>query len=264
MKLPLYQIDAFATDVFTGNPAGVVPLERWLPDAVMQSIAAENNVAEIAFFVPRAAGAGGADYDLRWFTPENEVDLCGHATLASGWVVFTALAPSRQEVTFQSRSGPLTVRRAGEDLAMDFPARPPERVAPPARIEAALGAMPREVWSARDLMAVFDTEEEVRAVRPSFDDIRALGMFGVIVTAPGREADFVSRFFAPLQGVPEDPATGSSHCTLVPYWAKRLGRPRLLARQLSKRGGELRCEDRGDRVTIAGRVVKYLEGVIEI
>lgn len=265
MKIPLYQIDAFASAVFSGNPAAVCPLDRWLPDATMQSIAAENNLAETAFFVPRPKAANGeTEYDLRWFTPENEVDLCGHATLASGFVVFTVLEPSRGAVTFHSRSGPLTVRRGSDDLSMDFPSRPPERCPAPAAMDAALGATPREVWRSRDLMAVFDTEEEVRAIKPSFDVIRTLGGFGVIVTAPGRDADFVSRFFAPLQGVPEDPATGSSHCTLTPYWAKRLGRPRLHARQLSTRGGELWCEDRGERVTIAGRVFKYLEGVIEI
>ena len=264
MKIPIYQIDAFASAVFSGNPAGVCPLERWLPEGTMQSIAAENNQAETAFFVPRAPGGHDTDYDLRWFTPENEVDLCGHATLASGYIVFTTLDPSRQDVTFHTRSGPLTVRRAGDDLSMDFPSRPPERCEPPAGIEAALGASPKEMWKSRDLMAVFDTEQAVRAVQPSFDHIRALGGFGLIVTAPGDEVDFVSRFFAPLQGVPEDPATGSSHCTLIPYWAKRLGRPKLRARQISKRGGEFTCEDRGARVTIAGRAFKYLEGTIEI
>lgn len=267
MKLPLYQIDAFASAVFSGNPAGVCPLEHWLAEATMQSIAAENNVAETAFFVPRPPATPGAtDYDLRWFSPETEIDLCGHATLASGYVVFTALDPSRQDVTFHTRSGPLTVSRDrdGDDLSMDFPARPPERCPAPAGLAAALGATPREVWLSRDLMAVFETEEDVRRLKPVFDGIRALRVFGVLATAPGREVDFVSRFFVPLQGIPEDPATGSTHCTLTPYWAKRLGRPRLRARQLSTRGGEFRCEDRGDRVTIAGHVVKYLEGTIEI
>jgi predicted PhzF superfamily epimerase YddE/YHI9 len=272
MKLPLYQIDAFASAVFSGNPAAVCPLERWLPDATMQSIAAENNLAETAFFVPRPAGAmsgagtpaGKTEYDLRWFTPETEIDLCGHATLASGFVVFSVLEPSRRDVTFHTRSGPLTVRCDADEFSMDFPARPPERCPAPAGLDAMLGGTPREVWRSRDLMAVFDREPDVRALKPSFDAIRALDVFGVIVTAPGSEVDFVSRFFAPLQGVPEDPVTGSAHCTLVPYWAKRLGRPRLRARQISPRGGELRCEDRGDRVTISGRAVKYLEGVIEI
>jgi PhzF family phenazine biosynthesis protein len=264
MKLPIYQIDAFASRVFRGNPAAVCPLERWLPDATMQSIAAENNLAETAFFVPCRSGAAGPDYDLRWFTPETEVDLCGHATLASGFVVLETLDRGREAVTFHSPSGPLTVRRAGGRLEMDFPSRPPARCAAPDGLAEALGAAPREVWSARDLMAVFDTEDEVRALRPSFEQVRGLGVFGVIVTAPGREVDFVSRFFAPLQGIPEDPATGSSHCTLAPYWAGRLGRSRLEARQLSARGGELTCEDRGARVAIIGLAVKYMEGVIEL
>lgn len=269
MKLPIYQIDAFASAVFSGNPAAVCPLERWLPDATMQSIAAENNLAETAFFVARRPGAGataasGADYDLRWFTPETEIDLCGHATLASAHVVFTVLEPGRERVTFHSRSGPLTVRRDGERLAMDFPSRPPVRREAPAGLAEAIGVTPAEVWSSRDLMAVLESEQAVRAVTPSFDRIRALDVCGLIVTAPGREVDFVSRFFAPSQGIPEDPVTGSAHCTLVPYWAKRLGKKQLHARQISARGGELHCEDRGERVSIAGRAVRYLQGVIEV
>lgn len=265
MRLPIYQIDAFASAIFRGNPAAVCPLERWLPEATMQAIAAENNLAETAFFVPRPAAAGAApEYDLRWFTPETEVDLCGHATLASAFVVFERLERGCQVVTFHSQSGPLTVRRAGERLAMDFPSRPPVRCEAPAGLAEALGGTPREVWQARDLMAVFEDEAAVRDLKPSFERIRALGGFGVVVTAPGREVDFVSRFFAPTMGVPEDPATGSSHCTLTPYWAKRLGKPRLEARQLSARVGELFCEDRGERVTIAGRAFQYLEGTIEV
>jgi predicted PhzF superfamily epimerase YddE/YHI9 len=176
----------------------------------------------------------------------------------------TMLAPGRESVTFHSKSGPLTVRRDGEQWSLDFPSRPPTRIEPPPGLAEALGATPRETWSSRDLMAVFDTEHTVRGLTPSFDRIRALGVFGVIATAPGIEVDFVSRFFAPLMGVPEDPVTGSAHCTLTPYWAKRLGRPRLRARQVSARGGELMCEDRGERVVIAGRAVKYFEGVIEV
>jgi PhzF family phenazine biosynthesis protein len=260
MKTPIYQIDAFASSVFAGNPAAVCPLERWVPDATMQAVAAENNLAETAFFVPRSGG----DYDLRWFTPESEVDLCGHATLASAHVVFTRLDPSRNGVTFHTKSGPLTVEREGERLAMDFPSRPPARVDPMPALALALGAEPLELWSSRDLMAVFADEDAVRAIQPSFDRIHALGVFGVIVTAPGRSVDFVSRFFAPLMGVPEDPVTGSAHCTLIPYWSRRLSRTRLSARQISRRGGDLDCEDRGERVRIAGRAVQYLEGTIEI
>ena len=179
-------------------------------------------------------------------------------------MVFTALEPSRESVTFHSKSGPLIVRREGDMLALDFPSRPPTRRDPPAGLVEALGATPSEVWASRDLMAVFDSELAVRGLTPSFDRIRALELFGLIVTAPGREVDFVSRFFAPSVGVPEDPVTGSAHCTLVPCWAKRLGKQRLIARQVSVRGGELLCEDRGDRVSMAGRAVQYLSGVIEV
>ncbi|TMQ72539.1 MAG: PhzF family phenazine biosynthesis protein [Candidatus Eisenbacteria bacterium] len=266
MKLPIYQVDAFTGTVFKGNPAAICPLERWLPEATMQSIAAENNLAETAFFVPRAnGGADGADYDLRWFTPEVEMDLCGHATLASAFLVFTQLEPKRGAVTFHTRSGPLTVSRDGERLKMDFPSRPPAPCEAPAGLAEALGGAPREVLQSRDLLAVFGAETEVRALEPSFDRIRALGVHAVIATAPGSgEVDFVSRFFAPSVGVPEDPVTGSAHCTLVPYWAKRLGKKALRARQVSARGGDLLCEDLGERVTMAGQAVKYLEGTIEV
>src|SRR5439155_5776504 len=204
MKLPIYQVDAFTGTVFKGNPAAICPLERWLPEATMQSIAAENNLAETAFFVPRAnGGADGADYDLRWFTPEVEMDLCGHATLASAFLVFTQLEPKRGAVTFHTRSGPLTVSRDGERLKLDFPSRPPAPCEAPAGLAEALGGAPREVLQSRDLLAVFGTETEVRALAPSFDRIRALGVHAVIATAPGSgEVDFVSRFFAPSVGVP--------------------------------------------------------------
>lgn len=261
MQTPIYQVDAFASAVFKGNPAAICPLERWIPDAVMQSVAAENNLAETAFFVPRD---GGVDYDLRWFTPAAEVDLCGHATLASAHIVFTRLDPRRTVVTFHTKSGPLTVRRDGARLSMDFPARAPKRLDPMPALAVALGAEPDELWSSRDLMAVFANEETVAAIRPAFDRIVALGVFGVIVTAPGRDVDFVSRFFAPSMGVPEDPVTGSAHCTLIPYWAERLKKTTLSARQISPRGGDLDCALRGDRVTIAGRAVDYLEGTIHI
>jgi predicted PhzF superfamily epimerase YddE/YHI9 len=265
MKLPIYQVDAFAGGVFHGNPAAICPLERWLPDVTMQSIAAENNLAETAFFVPRPAGGRpAADYDLRWFTPEAEVDLCGHATLASAFVLFTSRGRASSTVAFHTRSGLLVVRRDGEALAMDFPSRPPVACEAPGGLVEALGRAPREVWKSRDLMAVYDSEDEVQSLAPNFQAIRALGVFGIIATAPGRDVDFVSRFFAPLMGVPEDPATGSSHCTLTPYWAKRLGKSRLRARQISARVGEMLCEDLGERVAIAGRAVLYLEGTITV
>ena len=259
MRIPMWQVDAFTGAVFAGNPAAVCALERWLEPRLMQAIAAENNLSETAFFV-RAA----ADFEIRWFTPVAEIDLCGHATLASAWVVLHRLEPARAEVTFHSQSGPLTVRRDGERLAMEFPSRPPTPCEPPAGLAEALGRAPRATLQSRDVMAVYEAEEEVRTLAPSFDRIRALGLHGVIVTAPGRECDFVSRFFAPLVGVPEDPVTGSAHCNLIPYWAGRLGKKALHARQVSARGGELFCEDRGATVIIAGRAVSYLEGTIEV
>lgn len=259
MRIPIHQVDAFTSHVFHGNPAAVCPLERWLPDDVMQSIAAENNLPETAFVVRENGG-----WKVRWFTPGVEMDLCGHATLASGWVVFHKLAPELDRVTFESRSGPLTVSRAGDRLAMDLPARPPRRIDRQAALAVALGAEPREVWLSRDVMAVFDREEEIRALAPDLTKMMALEAQAVIVTAPGSDVDFVSRFFAPALGVPEDPVTGSAHCTLVPWWSKRLGRPRLRARQLSARGGEIECEDLGESVRMIGDAVPYLEGFIEI
>jgi PhzF family phenazine biosynthesis protein len=259
MKIPLYQVDAFTSRVFAGNPAAVCPLEAWLPDTTLQSLASENKLSATAFLV----GRGGA-YELRWFTPAAEVDLCGHATLASAFVVFRFLESGLAQVRFQTRSGPLSVSRDGERLAMDFPARPPAACAPLAGLEQALGAAPRDLLKARDHMAVFASEAEVRALRPDMEALRRLDCFGVIATAPGDSADFVSRFFAPAIGIPEDPVTGSSHCTLVPYWARRLGRSRLHARQVSARGGELVCEDLGERVRIAGSAVLYLEGSVTL
>jgi PhzF family phenazine biosynthesis protein len=259
MKLRLVQIDAFASHVFAGNPAAVVPLEGWLDDETLQAIAAENNLSETAFLV-----GGDGEYHIRWMTPAEEVDLCGHATLAAGWLVLNDLERGRTEVRFGSRSGPLRVVAEGERLALDFPARPPEPAASPDRLAEALGRRPAAVLASRDYMAVFESEADVRALRPDMDRVAALDRLGVIATAPGRDCDFVSRFFAPGVGVPEDPVTGSAHCTLVPYWSKRLGKARLFARQVSTRGGELWCEDRGERVSVAGRAVPYLEGVIEV
>jgi PhzF family phenazine biosynthesis protein len=259
MRLPLYQVDAFTGRVFAGNPAAVCPLERWLEDAVMQSIAAENNLSETAFFV--RAGDG---YEIRWFTPAQEVDLCGHATLASGYVVFRHLDRTAPAVSFRSKSGPLAVTRDGDKLCLDFPAWAPAPCPRPPALEDALGRAPSELLRAEDYLAVFDREEDVRALAPRMDRIAALDALGLIATAPGASADFVSRFFAPRAGVPEDPVTGRAHCTLTPFWSARLGRKKLKALQVSARGGELWCEDRGARVSICGRAVQYLEGTIEV
>lgn len=259
MRIPIYQIDAFTDRLFAGNPAAVCSLENWLPDDKLQAIAAENNLSETAFLVAR-----GEDYELRWFTPAVEVDLCGHATLASAYVVFRYLRPSAEVVAFETRSGRLVVRRQGDWLEMDFPARPPVPCEAPQGLILALGASPQEVWKSRDYLAVYETEEQVRELEPDISALARVEMFAVIVTAPGRDADFVSRFFAPASGVPEDPVTGSAHCTLAPYWAARLGKTTLHARQVSRRGGELICELRGERVILRGQAVRYLEGVIHL
>jgi len=259
MKLPIHQLDAFTSRVFAGNPAAVVLLEKWLPDDVLAAIAAENNLSETAYVIPH-----GDVLPLRWFTPTVEVDLCGHATLAAAHVVLSRCRPSAPRVTFSTRSGELSVTRAGDQLEMDFPARPPRQMEVDPALVAALGTRPREAWLARDLLAIFDTAAAVRALTPDMARVAALDAFAVIASAPGSDADFVSRFFAPKAGVPEDPVTGSAHCTLVPYWANRLGKTQLMARQISRRGGELRCTLRGNRVTMAGHVAEYLVGEIEI
>ena len=259
MRIPYYHVDAFASSRFTGNPAGVCPLSSWLPDETLQEIAAENNLSETAFFV----GRQGA-YELRWFTPTTEVDLCGHATLAAASVIFRHLGYAGEKVRFSSRSGELAVERSGDLLVLDFPARPGAPCPTPPALSEALGREPLEVWQARDYVAVYATPEEIVALRPDMALLGELDCLGTIVTAPGVEVDFVSRFFAPAVGIPEDPVTGSAHCTLVPYWAGRLGRQRLTARQLSARGGELYCELAGERVRIGGRAVTYLTGEIEL
>ncbi|SMF32520.1 phenazine biosynthesis protein PhzF family [Tistlia consotensis] len=278
MRLPLYQLDAFADRPFTGNPAAVVPLARWLPDATLQAIALENNLAETAFLVRRDGGAdggaaGGADgaveYDLRWFTPAIEVDLCGHATLASAAAVQRWLAPGAATVRFHTRSGALTVTGDGRDgglLTMDFPALPPKPLdaAAATAVAEALGQQPEAVLAADKALAVLADEASVLAARPDLRRLAALPHDGLIVSAPGRNHDFVSRFFAPHAGIDEDPVTGSAHCVLAPYWAGRLGKTALSARQVSARGGELALELKGARVAISGRVAPYLEGVIEL
>jgi len=256
-KYPIYQVDAFTDQVFGGNPAAVVLLDRWLSDEAMQAVAAENNLAETAFVVVEKDGHG-----LRWFTPSTEVDLCGHATLAAAHVLFHHVNFPGGEVYFRTLSGILTVRREGDLIAMDFPARPAKPVQVKDELITALAARPEEVLEARDVMAVFSSEEEIRSLTPDLAAVARLETFGVIVTAPGENCDFVSRFFAPQVGIPEDPVTGSAHCTLVPYWSEKLGREKLTARQLSERGGELFCEMRDDRIIIAGKVADYLTGSI--
>lgn len=257
MELAMYQVDAFTGRLFGGNPAAVVLLESELSDSNMQEIAAENNLSETAFILPQ-----DGVYRLRWFTPKVEVGLCGHATLASGFVLFEIGAVEGDSVSFETKSGTLTVSRDGELLCMDFPALPPRRVARTNQLVTVLGSQPTEVYAARDLMAVFENEEEILALKPDFIKLALMDPFAVIVTAPGKEVDFVSRFFAPKVGIDEDPVTGSAQCTLIPFWAKRLGKRKLHALQLSKRGGELFGEDLGERVMIKGRAVEYFRGRI--
>jgi len=258
MKITYFEVDAFANKPFQGNPAGVCPLANWLHDATMQKIAAENNLAETAFFVPR-----GDDYDLRWFTPEVEIDLCGHATLASAFILFSELGRRSGTVRFHTKSGALTVTQDKDILTLNFPSRPPAPCEVPDALVRALGKKPVRILKARDYFALFADAEDVRSLKP---DMALLGTLDekVIVTAPGVDCDFVSRFFAPTAGVPEDPVTGSAHCTLIPYWAGRLGKTKLFSRQVSKRGGELFCELAGDRVLIGGKAVLYSRGQIEI
>ena len=259
MDIPIYQVDAFASEVFKGNPAAVCPLEAWLPDETLQGIALENNLSETAFLVRR-----GTDYDLRWFTPAVEVDLCGHATLGSAYVVAHHLQPGADAVRFHSRSGVLTVTRKGELFTLDFPALERKPAPDDPDVVAALGAAPVEIWDSMDLLVVFPDEATIRGLRPDMTRVAALKTRGVLVTAPGEDCDFVSRFFAPQSGIPEDPVTGSAHCILTPYWAKRLGKTAMSARQLSARGGELAVELQGDRVLISGRVAPYMEGRIRV
>ena len=248
MKIPLYQVDAFTSEVFKGNPAAVCLLDEWLNDARLQAIAAENNLSETAFLLKNGEG-----FEIRWFTPLTEVSLCGHATLASAFIVFNFLNWPEATVRFQTRqSGVLTVIQKEGLLEMNFPAMMPAPQETPERLANALGHQPLEVLGVeRQLLAVIADERTVRELKPDFN-LLARYELGTIVTAPGKQCDFVSRYFAPNVGIPEDPVTGSAHCVLVPYWSQRLGKKKLHARQVSKRGGELFCEDRGERVTIAG------------
>ncbi len=261
MRIPIFQVDAFTSQRFAGNPAAVMLMDSFLPDATLQAIAAENNLAETAFLV-----AADDEYRLRWFTPRVEVPLCGHATLASAAVVMERLQPGRTRVVFHSASGPLTVTRAGASYVMDFPARPSDAVAPPAGLAEALGVALVEVYGNQfNYMAVLENEIVLRRIAPDMTSLVRMDRPGVIVTAKGGgEYDFVSRYFAPAKGIPEDPVTGAAHCMLAPYWAKRLGKTTFRAFQASNRGGEITCRVAGDRVELEGACVFYLEGTVEI
>lgn len=262
MQYPIFQVDAFTDKVFGGNPAAVCLLDHWLPDAVMQRIAMENSVAETAFFIPLEVG-----FEIRWFTPEIEMDLCGHATLAAAHVIARHLNYHLPTIKFQSKSGGLSVAIEDEFLTLNFPSRKPLPCADmPQIIFDAIPVKPAEVLKSRDYVLVYETEEIIRGMKPdqSMLDQINLDPGGIVVTAPGNEVDFVSRFFTPQASIFEDPVTGSAHCSLIPYWSERLGKDSLAALQLSQRVGKLLCKDLGDRVLISGQAVTYLEGRITI
>lgn len=257
--IPIYQADAFTDKLFGGNPAAVCPLQQWLPAPLMQKIVAENNLAETAFFISQ-----GDDFELRWFTPELEIDLCGHATLATAHIIFTQLGYKNDVIHFHTlKAGTLSVTRTGDSYTLDFPSRVAEPCKMPAGLQEALGGnQPLEVLRARDYMLVYATEAEVRAIQPDFNALSKIEALGIIVTAPGDNSDFVSRFFAPAAGINEDPVTGSAHCNLIPYWSEKLNKNELYAFQVSERLGELWCELKGDRVLMSGKAVTYLKGEI--
>jgi len=259
MKIRQYQVDAFASRVFEGNPAAVCPLDAWLDDTLLLAIANENNLSETAFFVSSERG-----FQLRWFTPVAEVDLCGHATLAAAHVIFEILGYTKKLIVFETRSGDLVVKSNDGLLTMDFPAIKPLSCPIPDGLAEGLGLTPVDVLAADDYIAVFQSQEIVQALSPNLSKLQELGLRGVVVTAPGEEVDFVSRFFAPKLGVPEDPVTGSTHCELAPYWASRLGKNALQARQVSKRGGNLQCWVQGNRVVLSGRAVTFMVAEINL
>ena len=259
MKLPIYQVDAFANQVFEGNPAAICPLNQWLPDELMQTIALENNLSETAFFVPQEEG-----YHIRWFTPASEVDLCGHATLASAFTLFNHLGYKKDQIQFFSKSGLLTVCRDGQWLEMDFPAQPPLVYNAPDKLLAAFTQKPKTCLKATDYILVFEHEEQVKQASPDLHALSSLDLRGVCITAQAQHYDMVCRFFAPKHGINEDPVTGSAFTQLVPYWAEVLGKTLINARQVSARGGDVRCQLIGDRVKIAGKAILYMEGILDL
>jgi predicted PhzF superfamily epimerase YddE/YHI9 len=259
MRIPLYQVDAFTDHVFGGNPAAVCPLDTWLEPSLMQNIAAENNLSETAFYVKK-----GDRFEIRWFTPRLEIDLAGHPTLATAHVIFNHTGYNKDKIVFAFSGGELTVVKSADLLLMDFPARPPEAVKAPDILVKGLGVEPLEIWKARDYLLLYSSEEEILSVKPRFDMLAQVDCLGIIITAKGKQTDFVSRFFAPRAGIDEDPVTGSAHTTLIPFWAKKLNKEILHAYQLSQRKGELFCEFRGSRVKIGGRAVTFLKGEIEL
>jgi len=264
LKVDLYQIDAFTDKLFSGNPAAVCPLDHWLEDEILQSIAIENNLAETAFFVQLENN----HFHLRWFTPEIEIDLCGHGTLATAFVIFEEMEYESDKIFFETKSGILTVRKVDDYYELDFPSRPPRESSLSKIISDGLNIQPIEVWKARDYLLMYDSEEDIKKINPNATILNQINVDpgGIIVSATSNieNIDFVSRFFTPQANVFEDPVTGSAHCTLVPFWADRLNKTDLRALQISKRGGDLICQLRGDRVAMKGKAVKYMQGVIEL
>ncbi|NQU88273.1 MAG: PhzF family phenazine biosynthesis protein [Mariniphaga sp.] len=260
MELKIYQVDAFAEKVFSGNPAAVIPLSEWLSDEIMQNIALENNLSETAFFVREANGL-----HIRWFTPGAEVDLCGHATLATAHILFTILQVQENPVQFNSKSGILKVEKTDNIYWLDFPVSTLKKVDIPKNLISAFNVVPIECWRGRDdFMLVFKNEETIHSLQPDFNQIIKSQCRGLIVTTPGNELDFVSRFFAPTVGINEDPVTGSAHTMLIPYWSEKLGKKEMMARQVSKRSGNVKCISEGERVKIGGEAITYMEGIIKI
>ncbi|MFC2103999.1 PhzF family phenazine biosynthesis protein [Bacteroidota bacterium] len=260
MKIPIYQVDAFTDHIFGGNPAAICPLDEWLETDVMQKIAEENNLSETAFFVPKD------DYfEIRWFTPKVEIDLAGHPTLATAWVIFNELNYSKDKIRFVSPlSGELLIEKTNDLIIMDFPTNKPESCAVPEYLVDGLGKAPKEVLQARDLLVIFQNQKEIENIKPDFGLLEKIDTFGVIITAPGNDSDFVSRFFAPRAGINEDPVTGSAHTILIPYWAEKLNKTKMSAIQLSKRVGKLHCEYLGERVKISGIARLFMKGKIII
>lgn len=257
MKISMYQVDAFAGEIFKGNPAAICILENWIDEKLMQNIAMENNLSETAFCIVKEDIC-----ELRWFTPEEEIDLCGHATLATAFVIFEILNYPSNKIKFTTKSGILDVEKDEENIIMEFPSREGRKVPITEQLIKGLGKEPKEVYESRDLMVVYDNEQDIKDLDPNMEELKLIDTFGIIVTSVGKEVDFVSRYFAPLCGICEDPVTGSAHCTLVPYWSKILGKKKLLAQQLSQRGGKLKCEDALDKVKISGKAKLFFKGEI--
>lgn len=255
MTLPVYKVDAFTNKLFGGNPAAVCPLEHWLPDDIMQKLATENNLSETAFFVK-----SGEQYHIRWFTPEYEIDLCGHATLASAYIIFNYLNHSSDIIRFTCKSGLLEVKRKGDLIELNFPARMPAATEVDEKLLQGLSIKPSKILKSRDYFFVYDNPEDIVSFVPDFSILNQFDCIGIIVTAKGNDVDFVSRFFVTNSSIGEDPVTGSAHCSLIPYWSAELNKSVLTAKQLSKRGGDLLCEMKGDRVTMAGNAVLYMKG----